>query len=492
MQPATVHRIFLLLIIPFYSARLIAGTSSGNYKIAVTALAMGAMMNVLAFLFLGTDLAQVEGTPANTKKIFYRWLYSCLGIAVAAAIFLNPPATDRHEKLGLLALTAVAGFTLMLVLMAFLQKRAAVVNRVVDRKDIEGISKDDSFFRIVRYAAIADRFGIPEYSEKRKWMMTFATVALVVSPYFGFLAGMAMEHLTPIVKATQAALPVPKWLIAGAFTIPFFALLILPSLFFYYLLGLIMLENREKSSVQAELNAARNVQAGLMPTHDPEISGFDISAKCLPATEVGGDYYDYLWMNKGKSRLGIAVADVSGKAMKAAMTAVMTSGMIYREVGSNESPKTILRKINRPMYLKTDRRVFTAMCFAVLDTKKKQLSLSNAGQTFPVLLRKDVVEYLRVAGERLPLGVKEEVLYQEREIKLKKGDVVVFYTDGVTEAMNEKSELFGEERLEETLKRIYRGQSAKEIVSTLFKSLEDYAHGAKQHDDMTVVVVRVL
>ncbi len=253
-----------------------------------------------------------------------------------------------------------------------------------------------------------------------------------------------------------------------------------------------VVEEKEKRRLQEELRAAHDMQMSLMPAQDPEIIGYDISGLCQPAMEVGGDFYDYVWLNKQKTQLGIALADVSGKAMKAAMTAVMTSGMIYREVGSNESPKTILRKINRPMYLKTDRRVFTAMCFAVLDTKKKKLSLSNAGQTFPVLLRNGSVEYLRVAGERLPLGVKEDVLYQEREIKLKKGDVVVFYTDGVTEAMNEKAELFGEERLEELLKTIDIGQPAKEIVAAMFKSLEDYSRGAKQHDDMTVVVVMVL
>ena len=248
---------------------------------------------------------------------------------------------------------------------------------------------------------------------------------------------------------------------------------------------------KARAHLEQELKVAHDMQMGLMPASDPVLPGFDISGLCKPANEVGGDYFDYVWLDEGKTKLGIAVADVSGKAMKAAITAVMTSGMVHREVGSNESPKTILRNINRPMYLKTDRRVFTAMCFAVLDIVNKRLSLSNAGQTYPLLFRNGTVEHLRVEGERLPLGIKEDVAYQEREIALQTGDVVMLYTDGVTESKNAKEELFGEDKVEEMIKKVDAEQPSKEIIAGMFKYLQQYAGSAPQHDDMTVVVVRV-
>jgi sigma-B regulation protein RsbU (phosphoserine phosphatase) len=177
--------------------------------------------------------------------------------------------------------------------------------------------------------------------------------------------------------------------------------------------------------------------------------------------------------------------------MKAAITAVMGSGMIYRETGSNQSPKDILKKINKPMYLKMDKRMFTAMSFAVIDTITKRLIFSNAGQMNPILKRNGGLRYLKVKGVRLPLGVQEEVKYGEATESLKSGDTIVFYTDGLTETMNVKNELFGFERLEERMKEL-ANETSKQIVEELFKAAEGFANGAKQHDDMTVVVVKMI
>ncbi len=251
-------------------------------------------------------------------------------------------------------------------------------------------------------------------------------------------------------------------------------------------------EIREKKRVEDELKAAHDMQMGLMPTADPVVRGFQISGLCHPAHEVGGDFFDYVWLDERRTRLGIAIADVSGKAMKAAITAVLTSGMVYREAGAKETPKTILRKINRPMYLKTDRRMFTAMTFAVLDIPKRVLRLSNAGQAFPVLIRKGNVELLRVEGERLPLGVQEETQYQERSIRLRTGDCVILYTDGITEAMNPNGEMFGLDRFFDLLKTLDAGLSSKGVLDTLFGRVREYAGDAAQYDDMTVVVLKVL
>ncbi len=143
---------------------------------------------------------------------------------------------------------------------------------------------------------------------------------------------------------------------------------------------------REQDRLKQELKAAHDMQMGLVPKEDPIVKGLDISGICLPANEVGGDFFDYVWLDKKKTKLGIALADVSGKAMKAAMTAVMTSGMLYSEVQKSKSPREILARINQPLYLRTDKPIFTALSFAVLDTRVKKLTYSSAGQSMPILL----------------------------------------------------------------------------------------------------------
>jgi serine phosphatase RsbU (regulator of sigma subunit) len=252
------------------------------------------------------------------------------------------------------------------------------------------------------------------------------------------------------------------------------------------------MDRQEKKRIGEELKAAHDMQMGLMPTEDPKIVGFDISGKCIPADEVGGDFFDYVWLDEKKTRLGIAIGDVSGKAMKAAITAVLTSGMVYREAGTGETPRTILRKMNKPMYLKTDRRMFTAMTFAVIDIRKKILTFSNAGQMQPILKRGGKVQSLKVDGVRFPLGMMEQADYEEVAIRLRPNDMILFYTDGVVEAMNEKKELFGFDRIESIVKAASSNQSAKQIVSIIMQQAHQFTGGTIQHDDMTVVVVRVL
>ena len=252
------------------------------------------------------------------------------------------------------------------------------------------------------------------------------------------------------------------------------------------------MDRYEKKRALQELKTAHDMQMGLMPTSDPVVRGFDISGICTPADEVGGDYFDYVWLDEKKTKLGIAVADVSGKAMKAAITAVMTSGMVYREAGNNETPKSILTKINRPLYLKTERRIFTAMSFAVIDLQKKSMTFSNAGQMQPLLKRIGKTSSLQVRGAHLPLGMAEDVEYGETTVRLKKGDMLVFYTDGVPEAMNNSNEMFGFERFEAIVKQSSVTLSSKEIAVTIVEKVKEFTGPTKQHDDMTVVVVKVL
>ncbi len=260
----------------------------------------------------------------------------------------------------------------------------------------------------------------------------------------------------------------------------------------YSIYRLILSSKLEKARIRSELNTARNIQLGLMPQSPPKIAELDVAGICKPAEEVGGDYFDYIWLDERRTKIGVAVADVSGKAMAGAMTAVMTSGMIYGEAGGNSAPKSILRKINRPLFHKTDRRIFTAMLFAAFDTQAKTLVLANAGQTPPLFLRNGSFEYITVNGVRFPLGLQKNAAYEETEIKLQSGDVLIFYTDGVPETMNARQEEFDYEGMERTVRqKITPAMNANDILETFIQEVQLFSKSSQQHDDLTMVVVKV-
>lgn len=251
-------------------------------------------------------------------------------------------------------------------------------------------------------------------------------------------------------------------------------------------------DDLEKARIASELKAAHDMQMGLMPANDPVVAGFDISGICKPAEAVGGDFFDYFWLDEEKTKFGIAVVDVSDKAMKGALTAVMTSGMVNSEVGYSQSPSIILQKVNAALYRKTERNAFITMSLAIIDTAKRTLTFANAGMTEPLLVRAGEIQYLKVEGMRLPLGVQRKLSYRGLTTPLQVGDVLVFYTDGVPETMNEKQEMFDFARLEASIRTLPMSLRAAEIVKTLLQEVEDFSGALKPHDDITLVVVRVI
>lgn len=256
--------------------------------------------------------------------------------------------------------------------------------------------------------------------------------------------------------------------------------------------GILTVEILRKGIVEQELQTARQMQVSLMPTSDPAIKGFDISGVCKPASDVGGDYFDYVWLDKKRTRLGIALADVSGKAMKAAFTAALTSRMLYSELDGNRSVRQVLTRMNRSMYLRMDKRVFTAFFLASLDVNSKKLTFTSAGQTKPILNRGEKLLELETKSPRLPLGVQEKVSYEEKRFALKRGDVVLFYTDGVLRQTDKRDEQYGVERLRATLQSMrLRSMTAKEIIEDLLSDADRFRGTSQQSDDMTMVVVKV-
>ncbi len=247
----------------------------------------------------------------------------------------------------------------------------------------------------------------------------------------------------------------------------------------------------EKARIVNELKAAHDMQMGLMPTSAPHVAGFDIAGLCQPAEAVGGDFFDYFWLDAQKSKFGVVLVDVSDKAMKGAMTAVLTSGVMSAEIVHGHAPAALIQNLNRVMYSKTPANAFIALLFSTIDLSSKTLCFANAGLTRPLLRRGEEIIYLKAEGLHFPLGILQEVQYEEMSLPLQSGDLLVFYTDGLPEAMNENEELFDFARLERTLRALPRHMPAAQVVHELLQEVQRFTGNAQQHDDLTIVVMRV-
>jgi len=255
-------------------------------------------------------------------------------------------------------------------------------------------------------------------------------------------------------------------------------------------------ELAEIERVYQELKDARNIQQSLLPKKQPKIEGFDIVGMSLPAKEVGGDFYDYLSMGEN---IGIVLADVCGKSMRAAMVAAMVNGMLHAGIKDRvdiwHSPGVILSELNISLASRLLDWMFTAMSLGVLKVKEKQLYFSNAGQPYPIVRQGEKAWQMELNG--LPLGCLDEKIcaelneeYQSLNINLKKNDFVVFYSDGITEATDKNDEMYQTERLLDVVQKIDLGVSSQEMVDIIINDVAMFVGDVEQYDDMTIIVVR--
>jgi len=261
--------------------------------------------------------------------------------------------------------------------------------------------------------------------------------------------------------------------------------------------GYAVKRRRERDRAQrelliSELQMAQDVQMGLLPETDPQIPGFDIAGKCIPANRVGGDHYTYVWLDEERAKLAIVIADVSGHEMKAAMTVIRFTENLHYETQGRQSPADILGGLNRSMYGRLGRRMYVTACVGVLDVSRRCLEISYAGH--PPVYRlsegRTRIEELRTRG--YALGMVEDAEYQSVKVELEKEDVLVFYTDGVVEARDAEGALYESDRLGNVMRDADQEMGARELIDRI---LEDMAHftGASQYeDDVTMVVLRVL
>ena len=255
---------------------------------------------------------------------------------------------------------------------------------------------------------------------------------------------------------------------------------------------LVSIERVGKETLQTELRLAHTVQVSLMPKEQPVVEGYDVAGMSLPAHEVGGDLYDFSCLDNGRGELCISVVDVSGKGMQAAMAAVFTSGALASEVRQSDSPSAILTHLNRAVFHHSRRGHFVAFLLGTITVRDRRFVYANAGQTKPLLRRGGTLEWLDGTGVHFPLGMREDTTYNQCALDLQQGDILFLLTDGFTEAMNTARESYGTDRVEliaqnPDLDRL----SAPEIINRLTEDVQRFAGEAPQHDDMTLVVVKV-
>ena len=245
-------------------------------------------------------------------------------------------------------------------------------------------------------------------------------------------------------------------------------------------------EEKALQLMQQELEMAHEIQRNLLPKSTPQLPGYDLAAKSIPARNVGGDYYDYL--PSGDRQLALCLGDVSGKSMPAAMLMANVQATIRGQTLLQPTAGDCMTRSNRLLYDSTDSDKFVTFFYALLDPASHELHYSNAGHNPPLLLSKDG-EPRRLETGGPVLGVVPSFSFQEATVKIEPGDLLLIYSDGFTEAMDRRFEEFGEERLIEATRAAW-DQPAAALVDSIIETVNRHAGDAPQTDDMTLLALR--
>ncbi len=244
----------------------------------------------------------------------------------------------------------------------------------------------------------------------------------------------------------------------------------------------------EKEGLLKELEIARGLQQRLLPQEAPSIAGIDIAAHNEPAREVGGDFYDFIPVTE--DNWGFAIADVSGKGMPAAMFMGLSRTIVRASAAGDLAAADAIRKANELICRDSTSGMFVTLFYAVLNTRWKHLRYVNAGHNPPLLFRKGLEEVKQLKTGGIALGINRHIDLREASIDLLPGDILVLYTDGITEAINDRNELFGMERLVQTI-RSNGTLSSKDLIEKIQDDVMRFADGQPQFDDITLMVLKV-
>ena len=256
-------------------------------------------------------------------------------------------------------------------------------------------------------------------------------------------------------------------------------------------------EMENKRRLEEELRIARAIQMSLLPHGALSMPGLSVAAVCVPAREVGGDYYDFLPLDG--QRVGVLIADVAGKGASAALYMAVLKGVVLGLSEAHRSPRQLMIHANRIVSASLDNRSFITMTYAVIDAAARTMTYARAGHTplirvpggenggrrAEVLTPSGMVLGLRVDG-----GERFERLLEEVTVPLSTGDLLVFFTDGISEAMNEQADCFGEHRLTRLIEE-HGHLASEELRERILREIQAFVGGAAQHDDMTMILVKI-
>lgn len=246
-------------------------------------------------------------------------------------------------------------------------------------------------------------------------------------------------------------------------------------------------DSLEKTILEEELGMARRIQQQFLPHSLPQTSGFTMAGLNAPSKFVGGDYYDTVDIGEGSFL--VAIADVAGKGVPAALLASMVQAAIRTQAPDRKPVGELMARLNRLVYEATPEDRFATCVLAEVTADGSTLSFSNAGHNYPILRSANgTCRFLHEGG--IPLGIQTGIAYPEGRASLQSGDTLVMYTDGITDARNRLGEDFGEERLIALVERLPDRLTADEVVRTIADEVARFADGADQMDDITLVALK--
>ena len=243
--------------------------------------------------------------------------------------------------------------------------------------------------------------------------------------------------------------------------------------------------------MEQELQTAHELHMGLMPSGPPQLEGVDIAGRCIPAEQVGGDFFQYFQRPEGG--LSLALADVTGHAMAAAVPAVLCEGMLHSQAETDCSLEDLFAGLNRSLHRVLDKRTFVCLAMAQYDSENRRMRLSNGGYPCPYHYRAIDGEVVELEMDSTyPLGVRSRSSYKAMELQLDPGDRVVFCSDGIMEATNGQGDLYGFKKTSEIIQEGCRaGMGAETLLQHILGEVREFAGGSPQADDQTVVVLEI-
>ena len=247
----------------------------------------------------------------------------------------------------------------------------------------------------------------------------------------------------------------------------------------------------EKKRLDHDLEIARDIQRILLPSEAPAIDGFQISGINVPARLVSGDYFDYIRVDD--ERLGVAIADVSGKGVPASLIMAICRSVLRAEAARNPSPADVLRRVNRQLYPDIKEDMFISMAYLILDHHRDSITLARAGHDAPLLYKQQSQTVTPVKSPGMVVGIDSGNVFDrltvDFAISLERDDCLVLYTDGVTETLNAEGDEFGLDRVIQTV-RARANDGAQAIVKKIIQDVRDFTGSLPQNDDITLIAIR--